>query len=83
MSRAALALALVLAAPPAMADQPIRTPAQKRALIGWCVTGHGADHPAPPHHGPRHDDGTRSMKAGLYQSARQIRHMLDASIDGK
>ena len=83
MKRAALALALVLAAPPAMADQPVRTPAQKRALIGKCIAEYGADHPAPPHHGPRHDDGTRSMKAGLYQSARQIRHMLDASIDGK
>ena len=36
MRRAALALA--------MADQPIRTPAQKRALIGKCIAEYGAEH---------------------------------------
>ena len=44
VKRAALALVLVLAVPPALADQPIRTPEQKRALIGKCIAEYGAEH---------------------------------------
>ena len=35
---------LVLAAPPAMADRPVRTPARTRALIGECIAEHRAGH---------------------------------------
>ena len=44
MRRAALALALVLVAPPTAADQSIRTPEQNRALIGKCIAEYGAEH---------------------------------------